>query len=44
MPRDRHPVMPAQAGIHALLCCNKGKAWIPARAGTTGDGEVTGRT
>ncbi len=27
--------MPAQAGIHDLTCCDKGKLWIPACAGMT---------
>ena len=40
----RPPVMPAKAGIHAFLCRNKGKAWIPAFAGMTGRGEITART
>jgi len=31
-----HPVMPAKAGIHAFLCFDEGKAWIPAFAGMTG--------
>jgi len=30
------PVMPVQAGIHDLLCCNECKSWIPACAGMTG--------
>jgi hypothetical protein len=33
---DTHPVMPAQAGIHDFLCCDKDKSWIPAFAGMTG--------
>jgi hypothetical protein len=28
--------MPAQAGIHDFLCCDKDKSWIPAFAGMTG--------
>src|SRR5665213_3585790 len=31
--------MPANAGIHALLCRDKDKAWIPAFAGMTGGGD-----
>jgi len=30
-----HPVMPAKAGIHDLLCANETKPWIPAFAGMT---------
>jgi len=31
--------MPANAGIHALLCYDEGRSWIPALAGTTGWGQ-----
>jgi hypothetical protein len=30
------PVMPANAGIHAFLCRNEDKAWIPAFAAMPG--------
>ena len=38
MVGDGVPVMPVKDGTRDLLCCNRGKSWMPAFAGMTGDG------